>query len=92
MAFHTNNGLFFTRQADGTVCVEKRVPIINAREQYNGDFAIVERWQLDEASWASVLASMSARGESGETWQEARRFHARSCTCDGVRSCCSECP
>ena len=75
MAFHANNGLYFVRQDDGSVWVEKRVPVISIREEYTQDFAIVERWELDEPSWASVVASMSARGENHATYTEAREFH-----------------
>lgn len=85
MAFHANDGLLFTRKDDGSVWVEKRVPCITLGEEYNGDFAIVERWRLDEGTWSSVVASMSAYGEDGRSFREAQRFHTGGAIC-GVTS------
>jgi hypothetical protein len=57
--FHSQDGLYFGRTEDGSVYV---------------------RWKdnettLPEASWASVVASVSARGDNSKTWAEACDFH-----------------
>ncbi len=66
MSYHARDGLFFERLADGSVRVTVR----------DGDvqrFAAV----LPPETWASVLAQVSARGETYDTWNEARQYHTR---------------
>lgn len=79
-AFHANNGLFFKRNEDGSVWVEKRVPTVTfgaEGETHNGPMAVVEHWHLDADSWASAVASVCKRGEVGETFGEALDLHNR---------------
>jgi len=64
--FHARDGLFFERQADGSV----RVLV---KEQNQTKFSTV----LSADGWASVVATVSARGETLETWNEARQYHNR---------------
>jgi hypothetical protein len=77
MAFHAHSGLYFERRESGDVVVSKRVPVLDVagRALNPPAFAVVEQWTLEDATWASVMASVSARGETGGTWQEAREFH-----------------
>lgn len=65
--FHLSNGFFFERQADGQIRVAYVKPKSNE--------PMAETIVSPEA-WASVLATTSVRGESAETWQEARDFLA----------------
>lgn len=62
--FHARDGLYFDRQPDGSVVVEKRVPDtrINTLEF---------RIELTAEAWASIVSSMSKAGESYETWKAA---------------------
>ncbi len=59
--FHTQDGFFFGRMANGSVVV-----------MHNADFTT-----LDDSSWASAVASVCARGESGETYDEALTLHRK---------------
>jgi hypothetical protein len=61
-AFHARAGWYFRRGADGSVTIW-------AAE----DGAEIT---LDAGSWASVVASVSAPGESSATFAAARRLHA----------------
>ncbi len=77
MAFHANRGLYFQRREDGSVWVEKRVPLVGPIDDHTASplFAVVEHWAMTADEWASVIASMSARGETTATFQDARDFH-----------------
>ena len=69
MAFHWADGWYFERAPQGGVWITKRAtshennPVVLA-------FALIP---ADE--WASIVASVSQRGESRETWDEAKQFH-----------------
>lgn len=58
--FHYRDGLYFYRQRDGAVRVEK------------GDILIAI---IDPHSWASVVASMTAGGEDQASYEAMREFH-----------------
>jgi len=64
--FYAKDGLSFERAADGTVGIY--------HQAINGG-AGVKIANLDPDTWASVVASMSAAGETGETFQTASAFH-----------------
>ena len=59
--FHTHDGLYFTRFTDGSVGV------------VHDPSGLV--MMLDANTWASVVASMSAKGEDSLTFNAALRFH-----------------
>lgn len=65
--FHVAGGLYFYRDAQG-VHVLKR---IDARP----DAPIVFEAIIDPDSWASVVASVSAHGESSLSFAVARALH-----------------
>jgi len=69
--FHTNRGLYFDRLEDGSVRVIKREHDDQGRETGEELFAIT----LDANSWASVIASMSKRGEDSGGFERAKTFH-----------------
>jgi hypothetical protein len=58
--FHVRDGLYFERTGSNGV----RITWPNGEEMI-----------LDDFSWASVITSVSAAGETGETFQAALRFH-----------------
>jgi hypothetical protein len=77
-AFHSNNGLFFKREPDGSVTVEKRVPTVSfgpEGENFQGPMAVVERWKLTPDDWGSVVASVCIEGENGATFASAKELH-----------------
>jgi hypothetical protein len=65
--YHARDGLFFERQADGSVKVRL--------EKDNGAAMEIT---LPADTWASAMASVSARGETLDTWNEARQYHNRT--------------
>lgn len=62
--FHLRNGFYFARNEDGSVVIEV--------EPGTGEPITVE---VGPSEWASVLASVCARRESGATHAEALAFH-----------------
>jgi len=64
--FHAKDGWWFERIDKGRV----RVQIIPPG--YTIPYLVVE---LDADTWASVVAAVSARGETGEVWKEALELH-----------------
>jgi hypothetical protein len=64
--FHAKDGWFFRREDDGSVH-------ISAPDSMGpGAHQVVT---LDADTWASVVASVSARGETADRFAKARRFH-----------------
>lgn len=78
--FHARDNLFFQRYQDGSVRILKLT--LNATMTFN-DVAqakipahLIELdMTLDKNAWASIAASMSARGETGDTFYAALAFH-----------------
>ena len=64
--FHARDGLYFGRLEDGSVKV--RVEAING---------MTFETLLGPDTWASVMSQASARGETLDTWNEAKQFHER---------------
>ena len=69
MAFHYKEGWFFKRREDGSVRIYQQQPV---RENIVKELGI----DIEADSWASIMASVSARGETGETFREAQQFHS----------------
>lgn len=65
--FHAKDGWYFGRTEDGGVHV------ISPKEEV----------RLDADTWASVIASVSAQGDTAEAFQEARNFHHKGKTIGG---------
>lgn len=68
--FHWQNGWFFKRRENGDVAVFRA-------ENYTAGRDAFELLTIPENEWASIVCSVSALGESGERWNEARNFHGR---------------
>ena len=64
--FHTKEGWWFRRLADGAVVLTKT----NERAEI-----IESRVVLAPNEWASAVAFVSARGDNAETFGEVLRFH-----------------
>jgi len=64
--FHAKEGWYFERITDGGVRV-----LIQPHE-YTPPTQTVE---FDADTWASIVAAVSARGESREVWAEALALH-----------------
>lgn len=65
--FHVKNHLFFKRLEDGSVQVRK----FGEKPPFELQFeVIIPAW-----GWASVVASASKGGETGETFRQALAFH-----------------
>lgn len=62
--FHLQNNVYFERQPDGLI----RIVV---REGNQADAPIIKDTTTAPEGFASVMATMSARGETGETWREA---------------------
>lgn len=70
MAFHWKDNWYFERRDNGVV-----------RIYHLGERGIAdEDIEIDADSWASIMASVSAQGETAESFQEARNFHHKGKT------------
>lgn len=65
--FHWRDETFFKRGEDGVVEV-------HYFEQYNNS-PQEKAWRIPPNEWASIVASVSATGETGESYREALKFH-----------------
>ena len=71
MSFHFKDGWYFKRLEDGSVLIYHEEPISRAECAALIDAQI----EIDPGSWASIIASVSARGDTAETFREAVKFH-----------------
>jgi hypothetical protein len=62
--FHARDGWYFTRQPDGSVKISAAVQ------------RCTEELIIDPNTWASIIASVSAQGETAARFYQARAFHA----------------
>jgi hypothetical protein len=69
--FHARDGFYFERTDDGGVRVR-------VAEDAKVDSPTLREVTLDDSAWASVVAAVCARGETGPTWREARAFHVEA--------------
>jgi hypothetical protein len=68
MGFHAKDGWYFRRSANGDV-------EIFVTETPHHESPIARSVVIDASSWASIVASVCARGEDGATFREALLFH-----------------
>lgn len=66
--FHLQDGWYFKRMECGCVRICKY-----ANSSPRSSLKIVDF--VDEMGWASIVASVSARGENADTFETARNFH-----------------
>lgn len=71
--FHSRDGVHFERRSDGSVAITVEVSGTDANGRafsWPREFVL-----LDANTWASAVASVSAYGENGESFQAASLFH-----------------
>lgn len=68
--FHVKEGLYFERTTYGGVHITKR-------STAHPESPIEMDMIINDSEWASIMASVSARNETGETYREAMEFHHR---------------
>ena len=69
--FHVKDGLYFTRGENGAVTV-------TVTESAHVNSAVLRSFTFDVDAFASVVASMSARGEENGGFYEAQAFLTRA--------------
>jgi hypothetical protein len=69
--FHAKNGWYFERTVNGGVhIVKKKDAHVNA--------PVMAQIYLEHNEWSSVIASVSHRGETGESFRDAEKYHGRN--------------
>lgn len=67
--FHYKNGLWFTRNADHSVTItQMKTAMADEKE-------VLFKTTIDENGWASIIASVSSRGESDGRFYKALEWH-----------------
>ncbi len=66
--YHWRNGIYFKRLEGGSVEVRHFVDW-----NYHSK---CERWVIPASEWASIIAGVSAQGETSEKYQDGVRFHS----------------
>lgn len=66
--FHWQEGWFFTRLEDGSVKIVKK-------EEATDEAKIIVEAIIPADEWASIIAYVSVKGETGENYREAQKFH-----------------
>ena len=67
-SLHWRDGWYFIRASDGAVVIEKHP---KGRIEAVPEIAV----QIPPGEWASIVASVSAQGETAETYQQILAFH-----------------
>lgn len=65
--FHYKDGWYFSRLEDGSVCIEK--------EHAAG--IVTSKTIIDPSSWASIVASVSIKGDTREAFDKAEELHMK---------------
>lgn len=74
MAFHLKDGWYFQRlEPEGKVRIYHEEGVKQAESKFSAYDVCLE---IDADSWASIIASVSARGDTAEAFQEAKRLHS----------------
>lgn len=66
--FHAHDGWYFRRNTDDSVTIE-------IAESAHVDAPLVDAAAFDADTWASIVASVSAHGESSGTFHAAQALH-----------------
>ena len=66
--FHWRDETYFKRGGDGAVEVHYFEQFNNSPQE--------KTWRIPPNEWASIVASVSATGETSESYREALKFHA----------------
>ena len=76
MAFHWRNGWYWSRLPDGSVEVRNHGDFEKPDPNHapgDGRATLV----IPPNEWASIVCSVSAKGEDGARWNAAQDFHGR---------------
>ncbi len=65
--FHAKDGWFFQRVDNGDVRIMLQPSGFGGQPQ--------AQVQLSSDTWASIVATVSAKGETAESWKAASNFH-----------------
>jgi hypothetical protein len=77
MAFHAHDGWFFRRNDDGSVTIAQIPPPHPDGDALDAAFDNAStRVTFNANTWASIIASVSAKGEDNYRFYLARIFHA----------------
>lgn len=68
--FHVRDGWFFVREVDGAVTLERRDSIREPNQEPDNF-----RLTFDASTWASIVASVTAKGDNAETFALANSLH-----------------
>ena len=71
--FHLKNGWFFSRLPSGDVAIEKH-------KDANEKSPLVTFINVSPEEWASIVASVSIKGEADRRWYTALDFHMKQTT------------
>lgn len=73
--FHWKDGWWFWRNENGSVSFEHRTYEKGADGKYTEKYTIDAKNNIPASEWASIVAAVSHRGETSESYQEAVAFH-----------------
>jgi hypothetical protein len=80
MPFHWKDNWYFERREDGSVRIYHEdsgsIPSIPLDDDDYPEYDVC--LDIDKDSWASIIASVSERGETAETFKEAGEFHNKN--------------
>ena len=66
-SLHWQDDIYFQRLSDGSVRITSFWQYNNCPQE--------RQWTIPDAAWASIISSVSAAGETAESWQQALKFH-----------------
>lgn len=73
MAFHWKDGWYFERlDAKGTVRIYHEELVKPSQEEHPEYDVVID---IDPASWASIVASVTPQGDNADTFHRAENFH-----------------
>ena len=79
--FHCKDGLFFRNHLGIQVVIANAIPepcVVDGEVKNRVNYKILKEVGLTEYEFASVVAAMSRRGETAETYKEALDFITKS--------------
>lgn len=77
-AFHHYSDVHFFRKEDGSVTIMKLIGETKDGTSSHGWPVYEIEWEhtVDPDSWASIICSVSGKGETSENYQTIKKFHS----------------